>query len=207
MSDDAPTAATAGLNPKQRKFVAEYVLSLNAEASALAAGYSPKTAKSQGFRLLTHATIAKAIERGKQALEVRTEITQERVLAELALLAFSDVSHYEVDELGLNVKLAANAPRHAMRAISSIKRKTFTTEDGAVTREVEIKLWDKPGPLKLAGRHVGLFPDKVQIETKDDKPIAIIINGAMPIPHDVQSVIDVEPAVTGETTTTMGENR
>jgi len=89
----------------------------------------------------------------------RTGLTQDRVLAELELLSFSDVEHYTVDDNG-DLTLAAGAPAGAMRALSSVKRRITTRGSGKtkeVTREVEIKLWDKPGPLKLAGQHVGLF--------------------------------------------------
>jgi len=185
------------LNPNQRKFVAEYIVSGNATQAAIAAGYSAKTAGSQGERLLRHAEISGALAEARAKLEIKTEITQERVLAELALLAFSSVDHYEVDELG-NVTAKADAPKGAMRAISSIKRKTFTTKDGDVSREVEIKLWDKPGPLKLAGKHVGLFAEKVEISTSDDKPIGIIIAGQMPVPPELAGGAAPGP----ETTTT-----
>lgn len=199
-----------GLNPKQKKFVAEYVLTLNATQSAITAGYSARTAKSQGQRLLTHDDVAAAIERARHALEIRSEITQERVLAELALLAFSDITHYEVDDAG-NVKASATAPKYAMRAVSSIKRKTFTSKDG-VSREVEIKLWDKPGPLKLAGRHVGLFPDRVEIAQAEDKPLAIIVSGVMQVPPELAGAVGAaiggaaaSVVVGAETTTTMDQ--
>ena len=47
------------MTPKQRKFVEAYTD--NATAAALAAGYSPKTAYSQGQRLLKNVDIAEAI--------------------------------------------------------------------------------------------------------------------------------------------------
>jgi hypothetical protein len=52
-----------------------------------------------------------------------------------------------------------------MRALQSIKRRTITRDRGKrveAVREVEIRLWDKPGPLKLVGQHVGLFTDRVE---------------------------------------------
>ena len=62
-----------------------------------------------------------------------------------------------VDDAG-NVKLAPGAPDGALRAISSVKHKTRTYGgDNPVTEhDVEIRLWNKPEPLKLAGRHVGV---------------------------------------------------
>jgi phage terminase small subunit len=154
------------INRQQARFVAEYLVDLDATAAAIRAGYSEKNASSLGYQLLQKSTVQAAVEAGRRKLMVTTEITQERVLSELARLAFSDVTHYDVDEHG-NVKAAEGAPKGAMRAISSIKRKVFTDKDGNVSREVEIKLWDKPGPLRLAGKHVGLFQEKIEVTLPD----------------------------------------
>src|SRR6185437_8000191 len=90
-------------------------------------------------------------------------------------LAFSDVSHYKTDETG-NVTLAEGAPDGAVRALQSVKKKVRTygggEDDEPVTEtETELRLWDKPGMLKLAGRHVGLFPDRVEISGPNGGPI------------------------------------
>jgi phage terminase small subunit len=168
-----------GLNARQRAFVAAYVVSRNATQSAITAGYSVKTAEQQGPRLLGNAEIALAIREGEQMLQVRTHFTQDQVLNELALLAFSNVDHYEVDDDG-NVQVKADAPKGAIRAVSSIKRRVTTDPKGNVTREVELRLWDKPGPLKTAGRHVGLFSDKSheEIEREVDKRIGQLVEQA-----------------------------
>jgi phage terminase small subunit len=42
---------------RQRRFVNEYLVKLNAAKAAIRAGYSPKTAKSQGSRLLTNVDV------------------------------------------------------------------------------------------------------------------------------------------------------
>ena len=170
------SAAERPLTPRQERFVAEYLIDLNATQAAIRAGYAAKDADVQGPRLLGIVRISTAIAKAKAARNERTEITQDRVLAELALLAFSDHTHYEVDEKG-TVKLAPHAPSGAHRAIASVKRRINSIggedADAITTAEVEIKLWDKPGPLKLAGRHVGLFPDKIEVTGKDGKPLAV----------------------------------
>lgn len=161
------------LRAKQAVFVAEYLKDLNATQAAIRAGYSAKTAEQQGPRLLGNAGVQAAIQAGQAARAVRTGITQDRVLCETSLLAFSDLQHYVVDDLG-NVQLAAGAPEGAMRALQSIKRKVITRgsgEDAYTTYEVELRLWDKPGVLKLAGQHVGLFRDKVELTGANGGPV------------------------------------
>jgi phage terminase small subunit len=61
------------LTPKQRLFVVEYLKDLNATQAAVRAGYSEKTARSQGQRLLTNVDIAAAI---KKAIDERAEKIQ-----------------------------------------------------------------------------------------------------------------------------------
>lgn len=92
----------------------------------------------------------------------------------MSLLANSCLDHYYVDDDG-QVQLTETAPDGAMRAIQSIKRRKTVKEsrDGelTITYDVEIRLWDKPAPLKLMGRHVGLFPDRVEHVGRDGGPI------------------------------------
>lgn len=163
------------LTDRQRRFVEEYLVDMNATAAYKRAGYAARgnAAEVNAARLLRNAQVQAAIQAGQSARSERVGITQDRVLDELSLLAFSDLTHYAVDDNG-EVTLAAGAPVGAMRAIQSIKRRITTRGSGAsqeVTREVEIRLWNKPEPLKLAGQHVGLFRERIEHTGKDGKPI------------------------------------
>ncbi len=184
-TDDKP------LSPNQARFVSEYVVDNNATQAAIRAGYSAKTADVQGPRLLGNVRVAAAIEEARVKLQVRTGITQDRVLRELELLAFSDVLHYTVDDDG-NFSVNPDAPKGASRAVSSVKRKVrfFTDKDGGSTKEVEteFRLWDKPGSLKLAGRHVGLFAEDKATETP--QPLAINVYTGMRPPPELATAQD-----------------
>ena len=66
------------------------------------------------------------------------------------------------------------APRDGKRAVSKKKSKVSHKAFGANkvdAIEVEIELWDKPSMLKLAGRHVGLFLDRIELTGKDAHPL------------------------------------
>src|SRR5262245_12761322 len=147
------------LTTRQAAFVQEYLVDLNATQAAIRAGYAPESANVEGSRLLTRSNVRQAIETGKAQRLSRVNTSQDSVLHELSLLAMSSVAHYVVDDDG-QVQLADGAPTGAMRAVQSIRRRirTRTDRDGNRYRtvDVEIKLWDKPMPLKLMGRHVGL---------------------------------------------------
>src|SRR5271169_2129520 len=69
-----------GLNAKQRKFVEEYVLDLNATQACIRSGYSERTAAVIGTENLRKPNIARAIKEAQADLSARTHITQERVL-------------------------------------------------------------------------------------------------------------------------------
>jgi phage terminase small subunit len=79
------------LTRKQELFVAEYLIDLNATRAAVRAGYSPKTAYSQGQRVLRNVEIHKAIQAAMDKRAEKLEITADRVLKEIAKLAFFDV--------------------------------------------------------------------------------------------------------------------
>lgn len=174
------------LSPRQKQFVHEYLIDLNGTQAAIRAGYSAHTAGEAAPRLLADVRIAHAVERGKAQRLSRVNMTQDTVLHEMSLLANSRLDHYYIDDEG-QVRLTEGAPDGAMAAVQSIKRRTkvFTDKEGNTekTYDVEIRLWDKPNPLKLMGKHVGLnFSDRVEVTGKDGGPV---------ISQIIREVIDV----------------
>lgn len=69
------------MTPKQKQFVKEYLIDLNATQAATRAGYSAKTANEQGARLLANVSVAQAVQKGMDERAKRTEITADYVLA------------------------------------------------------------------------------------------------------------------------------
>lgn len=78
------------LTPKQERFVAEYLIDLNATQAAIRAGYSARTAYSQGQRLLKHVEVAAAIAALQAKRVASTDITFERVREELRRVAMAN---------------------------------------------------------------------------------------------------------------------
>ena len=178
---DRDPALTAELtDPRHIAFVNEYLVDLNAAQAYIRAGFAPTTPESAAAgasRLLATDSVRLCVERGKAQRLARVQVTQDQVLQEMSLLANSDLTHYVIDDEG-QVRLAAGAPDGAMRAIQKIKRKVKVylpkgDEPGHKEYDVEIWLWDKPSPLKLMGRHVGLFPDRVEHSGPNGGPIPI----------------------------------
>ena len=82
------------LTPKQQRFCDEYLIDLNATQAAIRAGYSEKTAYRTGADNLRKPQIEEYIAKRQKELSRSTEITQERVIKELALIAFSNNADY-----------------------------------------------------------------------------------------------------------------
>ena len=147
------------LNEKQKRFVSEYIIDLNAKQAAIRAGYSPKGAEPQASRLLSNAKIQVEIAKAMEDRGKRTGITQDRVLAELSAIAFAKATDYvEVDDNGIvRIKPTAELTDEQKKAIASIK-------EGA--NGIEIKLTDKTKALEMLSRHLGLFNDKLNVNVE-----------------------------------------
>ena len=148
------------MTPKQALFIQEYLIDLNATRAAIAAGYSPKTAYSIGQRLLKHVEIQGALEEAMKKRGQRTEITQDRILRELARIAFADprdVSDWGPG--GVTLKDSASLSDDDAAAVAEVSQ-TITESGGSI----KAKMYDKQRALELLGKHLGMFVDKKQIE-------------------------------------------
>lgn len=79
-----------GLTEKQKRFVQEYLVDLNATQAAIRAGYSEKTANRIASENLSKLDIQKEIQQAMQQQSQRTGFTQDRVLEKLGQIAFSE---------------------------------------------------------------------------------------------------------------------
>lgn len=158
-------------NERRARFVAEYLIDSNATQAAIRAGYSPRTAYSQGHRLLKDVEIGRQIAARQQSVEAkladRYEITQDRIKRELALLGFSNMLDYgRVDDDGeFHIDLSAT-DRDQAAAIQGVKSRRTRRTIGEIEIEehtTELKLAPKREALVDLGKAVGLFRDGVDI--------------------------------------------
>ncbi len=159
------------LDPRRARFVQEYLIDLSATQAAIRAGYSKKTAKSQGQRLLTFVAVQRALASAMKAREQRTEITQDRVLKELAIIGFSDLANYiEInDDTGaIRARGFGEMPKDASRALESIREDRMIREDSKgndtiLNEKVTFKMHGKIEALKLIGQHLGMFKNEASL--------------------------------------------
>lgn len=84
------------LNERQRLFIDEYIIDLNATQAAIRAGYSERTARSQGQRLLTNVDIKKAIEERLQEKTDELIMKQDEILVRLSEQARREAVDHQV---------------------------------------------------------------------------------------------------------------
>ena len=146
------------MTEKQKIFADEYLIDLNATRAYRVAYPSVKrdeTARANSSRMLTNANVAKYIADRMQERQKRTEITQDRVLEELAAIAFARATDYaEVKGECVRIKDTDSLTDQQIKAIAGIKEGKFG---------IELKLNDKEKALELLGRHLGMFTDRVEL--------------------------------------------
>src|SRR4051794_38057642 len=141
------------LNDRQARFVAEYLVDLNATQAAIRAGYSPASARQVAGRVMTNDDIAAAIAEAQAARGRRTEVTADRVVLELARVAFGDPRRVMSWGPG-GVRLRPSAELADEEAAIVAEVGETTTKEGGSLR---LKTVDKLGALRLLGQHLGMF--------------------------------------------------
>jgi phage terminase small subunit len=129
------------MTPKQERFVAEYLIDLNATQAAIRAGYSEKTAKQMGTENLAKPVLAEAIQEALAERAERTEITQDYVLAVITdtierCQQVAPVKYQNGDQVYVDTPDGEVVPAYTFNANAVLK--------GA----------------ELLGRHLAMFTDK-----------------------------------------------
>lgn len=150
------TSERSGLTDKQKRFVEEYLIDLNATQAAIRAGYSQKTARSIGQRMLTFVDIQNAIQQAQNKRSDRTQISQDDVIKGLLEIIAISTGKQTITE-------------------TEIAR----TEGGVVVGTDVVKTCFEPHAankaLELLGKHLGMFKDRVDV-TSGDQTLPTAIN-------------------------------
>lgn len=143
------------LTAKQQRFVEEYLVDLNATQAAIRAGYSKASAEVIGHENLRKPGVRAEIDARRAKLTEAAEVSAERVMREVALIALAD-------------------PRSVMtwgpKGVTLIDSKTLTRDQAAIVAEVaqtkdgiRLKTHSKLDALEKLIRHMGLnAPEKVE---------------------------------------------
>lgn len=138
------------LTEKQKRFCEEYLIDLNATQAAIRAGYSEKTAEQIGYKLVQKSLVLEYLNKLREEQSKRTQITADRVLAELAAIAFSDRT-----ELAKVIDCGEVEFTPTDKLTSDVKKTIAGIENGKYGTKVTS--YDKVKALELLGKHLGLF--------------------------------------------------
>ncbi len=152
------------MTEKQKLFADEYLIDLNATRAYLVAYPRVKkenVAAVNGSKMLRNTKVASYIQERMKERQQRTEVTQDRVIQELAAIAFAKATDYvKIRSSGPSARVLIKATdelsEEQSRAIAGIKEGT---------NGIEIKLNDKEKALELLGRHLGMWNDKLDLKT------------------------------------------
>lgn len=153
-----------GLNDRQRKFIDEYSLDLNATNAAIRAGYAKRSARQIGSTLLLNPIVSKALDGVLQKRSRATKIDAAWVLKRLAAEAEADVADLYNEAGGL--KPIREWPEIWRRGlVAGLDVSQSTGPDGSTCGEVvKVRLSDRVKRLELIGKHIGVnaFQEVVQ---------------------------------------------
>jgi phage terminase small subunit len=162
-------ARKKGLSDQHKRFVAEYLIDQNATAAYRRAGYAAKghSAEVNAERLLRNADVRAAVDAGLAATLNRLEITREKVLKEIARIAFSDKRKVLVwGPAGVKLRPSDELDDDAAAVVAEVSE-TISASGGSL----KLKTHDKVKALELLGRHLALFTDKTEMSGPGGGPI------------------------------------
>lgn len=162
------------MTKKQKRFVEEYLIDLNATQASIRAGYKPDNAYSIGSENLRKPEIKAAVDKAMAERSKRTGVNQDRIVRELARIGFANIK--DVVDLKTG-KIREGASEDDLACIQSIKVKP-----GEFGVERETKMYDKRSALVDLGKHLGMFTGNSAAALDDE---VVIINDA---PKDGQDI-------------------
>ncbi len=156
------------LTRKEQIFCKEYIIDFNGTRSAKKAGYSEKSAYAIASENLRKLDIQDEINKQINKRKQRLQVSQDRLIAELKKIAYSDISDfYEISPDGIVLK---DLDKIDTSVIKEVQEVTNSSEK-SFNKNIKLKLEDKLKALELLGKHIGAFTDKIDLTTKERKII------------------------------------
>jgi phage terminase small subunit len=165
------------INARQEAFCQEYIVDLNQAAAAKRAGYTESRAHITGAELMADPRVQARIAELQRERTARTQITQDRVLQELARLAFFDIR--KLLHPDGSAKLITELDDDTAAALAGMD--IFEEFAGSGEERIQIgytkkyKITDKKGSLELLMRHMGMLNDKLKLQGDAANPLVLLM--------------------------------
>lgn len=149
-------------NPKHQRFVAEYLVDLNAAQAAIRAGYNVKGAKQQGDRLLSRPEIAEAVAAGKAVQLRKVGLTAELVLERIRRPLAADIRKLFDCNGNLRPINTLEPDEAALVAGFEVIIKNAKAGDGITDEVHKVRVVDVAKYVELGAKHFALLTDKLE---------------------------------------------
>ncbi len=175
-SSTKPVKAGNGLaaaTARRDVFVQTYIANgNNATQAAITAGYSARTAYSQGQRLLKNAEVSTRLATAAKKVAEITGLTAERTIREAARISnFDPARLYRQDG---TLKHITEMDDDTRAAIASIEVKENVVDGVLIGQTTKIKFWDKNRALEMGMRHLGLY-ERDNIQQRESLQIQVLL--------------------------------
>ena len=175
------------LEPREKMFVGFYLESLKTNDAALKAGYSKHTAATTASLWVSDPKVKphvyKAVQEAMKRREHRTEVTQDRVLLELARIGFA--SGKKIVDKKDSIKSLHDMDDDTAAAIASIEIEEIFAGSGAERRRVghkkKVRFWNKNDALNTMAKHLGMLMEKMELTGKNGQPL---------VPNNIELVVN-----------------
>jgi phage terminase small subunit len=168
------------LNPKEARFVEEYMVDLNAAGAARRTGYPVKSAKECGYELLTRPHIRAAVVAARAALSEKLNIDVNDIARELVKMGFANLADYfcltsENGDPYIDLTACTRAQLAGLVELTVEDYVEGRGEDARQVKRIKVKLADKKGSLSLLSDLLGFSPKRsvelsgsVKVEKAED---------------------------------------
>src|SRR5262245_39138560 len=150
------------LTPKQQRFIAEYLIDLNATQAAIRAGYSAKTAEQQGYENLRKPEIAAAVAAGRARQLEKAELTSVQTLEAIRRQVCGDVRRLFAAHGQIKPITELSAEDAALIGGFEVIIKNAAAGDGHTDPIHKIKLKDQARYVEMAAKYFGLLRDRLE---------------------------------------------
>lgn len=152
-----------------KRFCDKYFETLNGTQSAIYAGFSEKTARSQASQMLDTDQVQEYLDQLRVIYQEKTGISTLKVLNEIARLSFSDIREYYTEDGSLkNIKELSDDAAAALAGVEVDE--LFEWVDGqkvSIGHSKKVKIYDKLAALEKLARHLGIYAE----DNNQSKPI------------------------------------
>lgn len=165
------------LTPKERLFVLEYIVDLNATKAAIRVGYSAKTAAQIGYENLRKPHIAKAIDEAIKERADRLKVDASWVLQRLMSEATADIADIYADD-GSLLPVSEWPLEFRTGLVAGIEVEELWEGQGDERTQVglvrKIKLSERHKRIELIGKHVDVqaFKERREVDIPEGGPLA-----------------------------------